>query len=153
MSGATITSEVSIDNAAYVATVGVVTFLRTEGSLHYYALSFNASDRPAADGTARYKFTDGTFTQYLTLRFGDGTNATGGGSDTIEGVLDTSLASNVGSMGAPNTAVMSVYEDGVNTGRKATVYNRDPSLGANAGTYIIAMNLRGQYRPIWVGCS
>jgi hypothetical protein len=159
VSGATITSEVSIDNAAYVATVGVVTFLRTEGSLHYYALSFNASDRPAADGTARYKFTDGTFTQYLTLRFGDGTDSVGGGtgsagggSDTIEGVLDTSLAGFVGSMGAPNTAVMSVYEDGVNTGRKATVYNRDNSLGANAGTYIIAMKLNGQYRPIWVGC-
>jgi hypothetical protein len=78
VSGATITSEVSIDNAAYGATTGAVTFLRTEGSLHYYALSFNASDRPAAEGTSRYKFADGTYTQYVTLRVeGASTDAAG----------------------------------------------------------------------------
>ena len=108
-------------------------------------------------GTARYKFTDGTFTQYVTLRVGDGTDSVGGGtgsagggSDTIEGVLDAGLPA--GLLGTATGAVMSVYEDGNNTGRKATVYNRDLSLTADPGSYIIAMKLNGQYRPIWVGC-
>jgi hypothetical protein len=74
VSGATITTEVSIDNAAYGATTGVVSFLRTEGSLHYYSLSYHADDRPTAEGTARYKLVDGTYTQYVTLRV-DGISA------------------------------------------------------------------------------
>lgn len=67
--GATITAEVSIDNGAYVAAVGAVAFLRTEGGKYYYTLAFNAADRPADEGTARYKFDDGvTSPVYLTLR-------------------------------------------------------------------------------------
>ena len=74
VSGATITAEVSINNAAYGATTGVVSFLRTEGSLHYYSLSYHADDRPTVEGTARYKLVDGTYTQYVTLRV-DGISA------------------------------------------------------------------------------
>ena len=68
VSGATITADVSLDNAAYAACTGTVSFLRTEGSSHYYSLSYHADDRPTAEGTARYKLDDGTYTQYVTLR-------------------------------------------------------------------------------------
>ena len=68
VSGATITAEVSIDNAAYAATTGTVSYLRAEGSKYYYVLAYNAADRPATEGTARYKLDDGTYTRYITLR-------------------------------------------------------------------------------------
>lgn len=68
VSGATITADVSLDNAAYAACTGTVSFLRTEGSSHYYSLSYHADDRPTAEGTARYQLDDGTYTQYFTLR-------------------------------------------------------------------------------------
>jgi hypothetical protein len=78
VSGATITAHVSVNNATYVSTVGTVTFLRTEGSKHYYTLSFDAADRPTAEGTSRYKFADGTYTQYTVLRVeGASTDAAG----------------------------------------------------------------------------
>lgn len=66
--GATITAEVSKNNGTYAAAAGVAAFLRTESSKHYYTLAYNSADRPAAEGTARYKFTDGTYTRYVNLR-------------------------------------------------------------------------------------
>jgi hypothetical protein len=78
VSGATITAEVSVGNAAYTAALGTLSFLRTEGVLHYYTLLYDAADRPAAEGTARYKLEDGTYTQYVTLRIeGASTDASG----------------------------------------------------------------------------
>ena len=74
VSGATITADVSLDNAAYAACTGTVSFLRTEGSSHYYSLAYHADDRPTAEGTARYQLDDGTYTQYFTLRV-DGISA------------------------------------------------------------------------------
>jgi hypothetical protein len=68
VSGATITAEVSLDNASYVSTAGSVSFLRTEDANHYYTLSYNVADRPVGEGTARYKFVDGTYTFYAVLR-------------------------------------------------------------------------------------
>jgi hypothetical protein len=68
VSGATISGQVSKNNGAYVNTAGAITFLRTDGTRHYYILAYNAADRPAAEGTARYKLTDGTYTKYFTLR-------------------------------------------------------------------------------------
>jgi hypothetical protein len=71
VSGATITSQVSFKHrmghsTAYFGPHGVVTFLRTVGSLHYYTytLPYNASERLGRWGET-YKFTDGTFTQYF----------------------------------------------------------------------------------------
>jgi hypothetical protein len=64
----TITAEVSIDNAAYVATTGTISYLRQEGTKHYFVLSYNALDRPSEEGTARYKFSSVNHTMYATLR-------------------------------------------------------------------------------------
>lgn len=66
-SGATISSQRSIDNGTYQNTSGNVSFLRTEGSKHFYSLSYNPADRPVEEGIARYKFMDGTYTKYLNL--------------------------------------------------------------------------------------
>ena len=94
VSGATITADVSLDNAAYAACTGTVSFLRTEGGSHYYSLSYHADDRPTAEGTARYKLDDGTYTQYFTLRV-EGAIADAAGIRSAVGLsaanLDTQL--------------------------------------------------------------
>ena len=97
VSGATITAEASLDNAAYGATVGAVTFLRTEGSLHYYSLAFNAADRPTAEGTARYKLADGTYTQYVTLRV-EGASTDAAGIRSAVGLASANLDSQLGTI-------------------------------------------------------
>jgi len=69
---------VSIDQGAYAAVTGAISFLRTESSKHYYTLAFNAADRPSAEGVARYKLDDGTYTRYFNLRVaGASTDAEG----------------------------------------------------------------------------
>tara|TARA_R110000803_G_scaffold75124_6_gene139439 strand:- start:794 stop:1852 length:1059 start_codon:yes stop_codon:yes gene_type:complete len=99
VSGATITSYASIDNAAYGATTGAVSFLWTEGSLHYYSLSFNAADRPTAEGTARYKLADGTYTQYVTLRV-EGASTDAAGIRSAVGLASANLDSQLGTIQA-----------------------------------------------------
>lgn len=66
--GAAIAGTVSIDNGEYQAVIGDLEFLRTESGIHYYTLAYDADDRPTAEGTARYAFTDGTYTRYVVLR-------------------------------------------------------------------------------------
>lgn len=93
-------------------------------------------------------YCDGVLVAYIDC---DGNLGGGGtGADRIEGILTTPLSA--GNMATPTTGVMTIYEDGVSTGQSVTVYNRDSSLSSGAGKYIIALNMRGQYRPIWVGC-
>jgi hypothetical protein len=65
-SNATISASVSIGSGAFVACVGVVSFLRSESGVFIYSLSYNSADRPAS-GAARYMLTDGSVTRYLTL--------------------------------------------------------------------------------------
>ena len=68
VSGATITGEKSVDNGAYSAVAGGISFLRTESGRHYYTLAYNAADRVNEESTIRYKMTDGTYTRYFNLR-------------------------------------------------------------------------------------
>lgn len=68
VSGATIAGEKSVDNAAYSAVTGGISFLRTESGRHYYTLAYNAADRVNEESTIRYKMTDGTYTRYFNLR-------------------------------------------------------------------------------------
>lgn len=65
---ATITGQVSINNGAYANLVGARAFLRSESGIHWYTLAYNAADRPTAEGSARYKMTDGTYTRYFNLQ-------------------------------------------------------------------------------------
>ena len=69
VTGATITGQVSINNASYADVQGAFEFLRTDDpNIHLYTLAFDADDRPNNEGTARYKLTDGTYTRYINLR-------------------------------------------------------------------------------------
>lgn len=68
VTGATITARKSVNNAAYVAAVGTVSFLRTEGTKHYYTLSYNAADRLTTEGTVLFEFTDGTYERVISMR-------------------------------------------------------------------------------------
>lgn len=76
VSGATITGQKSIDSAAYSPVSGAISYLRQEGTKHYYSLAYNVNDRPSEEGTVRYAMTDGTYTKYFSLR--------------VENIVDTS---------------------------------------------------------------
>jgi len=95
VSGATITGQVSLNYAAYGAVTGAISSLITESGKYWYTLAFNAADRPASEGTARYKLTDGTYTRYVNLRVEPVTNIStlggGGGSDSTL-MLSTTIA-------------------------------------------------------------
>lgn len=81
VTGAVITAQVSIDNGLYQAAQGTFAFLRTdEPGIHYYTLSFDADDRPTAEGTARYKLIDGSGIRgYINLSMN--VSSGGGGGD------------------------------------------------------------------------
>jgi hypothetical protein len=63
---ATVTVERSINSAAFTAATGTATFFRTEGTKHWYILSYNAADREV--GIVRYRLTDGSVTRFMTLQ-------------------------------------------------------------------------------------
>jgi len=90
VSGATITGTVSLNTANYVNVTGAISYSRTEGSKYYYKIAHNSADRTSAEGTARYAFTDGTYTRYATLRI------TGSSSqsslNTLDDYVDTEVA-------------------------------------------------------------
>jgi hypothetical protein len=147
VSGATITAEASLDNAAYGATVGAVTFLRTEGSLHYYSLAFNAADRPTAEGTARYKLADGTYTQYVTLRV-EGASTDAAGIRSAVGLASANLDSQLGTILADTNELQLNQGDwltatGFSTHTAADVYTEFGD-GANLTTLTTATGFSTQ---------
>ena len=67
-----------------------------------------------------------------------------------EGILDGTLAA-AGGINSPTTATLSVYVNGTDTTENITVTNRDANLGPiGATTYVIAMKMGNEWRPIWV---
>ena len=75
----------------------------------------------------------------------------GNTANNIEGLMDTAITG--GTMVSPASGRMSIYEDGSNTGRDVYVTNRDSSLtGVPAGTYVVAIRMKSEFRPTWVGC-
>ena len=88
--GATITGTVSLNTANYVNVTGAISYSRTEGSKYYYKIAHNSADRTTAEGTARYAFTDGTYTRYATLRItGSSSQAS---LNTLDDYVDTEVA-------------------------------------------------------------
>jgi uncharacterized protein Yka (UPF0111/DUF47 family) len=96
----TLTGTKSINNGAYSALVGTITFLRADGGVNFYTLSYNASDRLAVEGTITYRFVKtgwvtGDTERFVTLRIVNDTvsavngNVTGkvlgGGAGVISG--------------------------------------------------------------------
>jgi hypothetical protein len=63
----------SVNNAAYEPVDGTITYLRTEGLTDLYTLAYHAADRPATEGTVRYRFVksdwvSGDQQRFVTLR-------------------------------------------------------------------------------------
>ena len=50
-------------------------------------------------------------------------------------------------------AIIEVYKDGAFTGEELTIHNRDASLTAAGGVFIVVQKIGSEYRPVWVGCS
>jgi hypothetical protein len=66
----------------------------------------------------------------------------------VEGIADAAIGT--GSMGSPTSGIMSIYEDGVYSGNKVFIVNRNSSLSITSGDYVFAAKIRNQYRPISV---
>lgn len=94
VTGAVITAQVSIDNGLYQAAHGTFAFLRTdEPGIHYYTLSFDADDRPTAEGTARYKLIDGSGIRgYINLSMNVSSGGGGGGGTESDLMVSTTIA-------------------------------------------------------------
>tara|TARA_B100002019_G_scaffold264289_1_gene252991 strand:+ start:14725 stop:17385 length:2661 start_codon:yes stop_codon:yes gene_type:complete len=70
----------------------------------------------------------------------------------LEGLLaDNDLSATAG-LAAPVSGLMSIYENGVDTGDQVYITNRDANLTMNNGTYVVAGKLGSEYRPLWVSC-
>ena len=69
-----------------------------------------------------------------------------------EGILDGTLSA-AGGINSPTTATLSVYVNGADTSENITITNRDANLGPiSATTYVIAMKMGDEWRPMWVSC-
>lgn len=101
-SGATLTGVVSINNGADAAVAGALAFYRTEeNGKHWYTLAYNAADRPASEGTARYKFSYGADDAYVTLVV----SAAGGGSNSGPGSDQVTIQIKDDGTGVENVSV------------------------------------------------
>lgn len=78
---------------------------------------------------------------------------TNGSNLVVEGILAGNLSAPANSATGSETALVDVYKDGVSTGEQITITNRDKSLTANAGVFVVAQKIGSEYRPVWVGCS
>lgn len=111
VSGATITGEVSIDNASYVDCEGAITFLRVDNGKYWYTLAYDAADRPDEEGTARYRFNDGTANGplYVVLRV---VEAGGGVGSDIQEQIDAIAAQTALLSAGRSPQVISPVADG-----------------------------------------
>ena len=83
----------------------------------------------------------------------DGNFNTSGSSSVVEGLLTANITAPANSATAVTTATIDVYKDGAFTGDSLTIHNRDKSLTATAGVFVVVQKMGSEYRPIWVGCS
>lgn len=112
------------------------------------------SSNPTIDGNKVLQswYCNDTLVAYVDCN-GQFQNETSSPSSFIkEGTLDGTLAA-AGGINSPTTATLSVYENGVDTTENITITNRDANLGpVGATTYIIAMKIGTEWRPMWVSC-
>ena len=83
----------------------------------------------------------------------EGNFNTSGSSNTVEGLLTSPMSAPATSADAYEEATMDVYKDGAFTGTSLTIRNRDKSLTASAGVFVVVQKIGSEYRPVWVGCS
>ena len=71
----------------------------------------------------------------------------------VEGILFDNFGP--ATINSPSSGLLTVYENGISAGRSVYVTNRDSNLTGNsmkANTYVVAIKLGNEYRPIWVSC-
>jgi len=81
----------------------------------------------------------------------DGVFSSDNSSLFVEGIIDSpiTVAANINS---PTTTTLSVYVAGVDSGDNVTLTNRDASLSATSSSYVVAIKIGSEYRPVWVSC-
>ena len=86
-------------------------------------------------------------------------NFDAGTAGVVEGLLTSPMtapsnsATEFATDGLGNLPTMDVYKNGAATGDSIEIHNRDKSLTAITGSFIVAQKIGSEYRPIWVGCS
>lgn len=84
------TKTVSIDFGSAVNAQGAISYIGALGTSYEYQLAYDADDRPTAEGTARYTFSDGTNTRYVTL------NVTARGSTVVVQPISGTVSDDIG---------------------------------------------------------
>jgi hypothetical protein len=69
----------------------------------------------------------------------------------VEGILAENFTPVTG-IAIPQSGLLTVYENGISAGRSVYVTNRDSKLNLVVNTYVVAIKLGNEYRPIWVSC-
>ena len=67
--GASINAAIKQLNGSYVNTVGAVTQVSSTAGDYEYKLGYNLADRLSSPGSQRLRFTDGSYTTYLTINY------------------------------------------------------------------------------------
>jgi hypothetical protein len=74
----------------------------------------------------------------------------GGEGMFVEGTLAGTLTA--GTLTTASTQQLNIYEAGVSKGTTVTISNRDANLTAIGGTFVVAIKMGTEYRPVWVSC-
>ncbi len=135
---ATITATVELGTASAVACQGAVSFVRTDSAgKHWYQLAYDADDRPAVSGLARYVFTDGT--SYFTVPVQFTEVASGAGSGT--GARTVTINVNDGSNPIQNASVRLTL--GAETFISTTNVSGQCTLNVDDGSYTVSITAAG----------
>lgn len=140
VSGATLTGVVSINNGVDTAVAGALAFYRTEeNGKHWYTLAYNVTDRPASEGTARYKFSYGTDDAYVTLRVA----VSGGSGGNITGDYALSITVTDDTTSDPiENANVRIYRTGAD-GADSTDADGEVVMGRDAATWTVIISAAG----------
>ena len=65
----------------------------------------------------------------------------------VEGVLDGNLSA-AGGINSETTQTLSVHVNGMDTGLNVVVTNRDSNYSKTSGSYLLAVKIAGEYRPL-----
>ena len=144
----------SINNGPYAPVSGSITFLRTEGGLDFYTLSYHANDRTSTEGVVTYRFiksgwVSGDLERFVTLRIA--TDIVGTVTGSITGNIIGDVTGKVLGGGAgviSGTGVQSQLVDGAITVSKIA----DGAITAPkiaTGAFTSAKFAAGAFDAVW----
>lgn len=74
-----------------------------------------------------------------------------GNPSIVEGITSIGISAPTG-IAAPTSGTLRIYNAGVDSGNDLYITNRDSTLTINTSSYVVAMKIGNEYRPIWVSC-